>query len=47
MVEWAHFHELSHFLEYAESPETVLENFVYIEEKAKQLAPKVLEIWKK
>jgi len=47
MVEWAHFHELSHFLEYAESPEAVLENFVYIEEKAKQLAPKVLEIWKK
>ena len=47
MIEWAHFHQLSHFLEYAESPEVFLENFAYIEEKAKQLAPKVLEIWKK
>ena len=47
MIEWAHFHELSHFLEYAESPEVFLENFAYMEEKAKQLAPKVLEIWKK
>ena len=47
MIEWAHFHQLSHFLEYAESPEVFLENFAYMEEKAKQLAPKVLEIWKK
>ncbi len=47
MVEWAHFHELSHFLEYAESPEVVLENFAYIEKKSRQLTPKVLEIWKK
>jgi len=47
MIEWAHFHELSHFLEYAESPEVFFENFAYIEKKAKQLAPKVLEIWRK
>ena len=47
MIEWAHFHELSHFLEYAESPEAVLENFAYIKKKSRQLTPKVLEIWKK
>lgn len=46
---WAMFHELSHFKDYADSRKELLDNYDYIERKAKQLAPlierKVEEIY--
>ncbi len=40
---WAVFHELSHFRDLADDPARMRENFVYIEDRARQTAPAILK----
>ncbi len=41
---WSVCHEISHFYDLRESPEQMLGNFEYLERRAKELEPQVLEI---
>lgn len=43
---WSVCHELSHFWDLKEEPKEMLANFERMEERAHELAPRVLEIWK-
>jgi len=44
---WANAHEITHFGELRRAPEELLGNFEYLERRAHQLAPQVLDIWKR
>lgn len=44
---WSTLHEIGHFQDLIEDPEGMLGLFDYLEKKAKEMAPIVLEIWKK
>lgn len=43
---WSLCHELEHFNDLKNEPKEILENFEYMEQKAEELAPQVLELWK-
>lgn len=44
---WSTLHEIAHFQDLMEDPEGMLGLFDYLENKAKEMAPYVLEHWKK
>ena len=46
-IVWAVFHEIMHFRDLMSDPRGMLQSFEHIERKACELAPQVLEIWKK
>lgn len=43
---WSVCHEIGHYRDLREAPEDILKNFEYLEGRAKELAPPVLEIWR-
>lgn len=43
---WSTCHEISHYKDLREGPQEMLGNFEYLEARAQELAPHVLEIWK-
>ena len=45
-IVWSVCHEIAHYLDLREDPQGMLANFEYIRQKARELAPKVIEIWK-
>jgi hypothetical protein len=47
MILWAVTHELSHFRDLRENAEGMLKNFEYLWDRAAELAPRVLEVWRK
>ncbi len=46
-VLWSVCHEIGHFRDLQEHPEGMLEQFSYLEDRAKNLGSRVLDIWKK
>lgn len=42
---WSVLHEISHFRDLREAPKEMLDNFVYMEQRAKELAPEVAKIY--
>lgn len=43
---WSVCHEIAHYRDLCEDPQGMLENFQYIRRKAREIAPKVAEIWR-
>ena len=46
-VDWSLYHEGTHGIEFRDNPEDILNNFKYIGVKSKEVAEKIVEIWKK
>jgi hypothetical protein len=46
-IKYSVYHEIGHFKDLREDPEGLLGIFDYTENKAKKLAPEVLDIWRK
>ncbi len=45
-IVWSVCHELEHFKDLQNEPKELLENFEYMEKKAEELAPQVLDAWR-
>lgn len=43
---WSVSHEIAHFRDLREAPQEMLANFEYLEQRARELEPQVLEIWR-
>ena len=43
---WSVCHEIGHFRDLREHPEGMLRQFTYLEDRAKELGPRVMEIWR-